>query len=871
MILISSVTSAQENLIEQNKVLELFFLSTKSYQNPYADIEMDVRFVHHSGDEYVVPAFWAGDKLWKVRFSSFQTGEFTYETICSDLKNKGLHRQKGNVRVIPYTGSNPLYQHGPIKINEQKHITHADNTPFLWLADSWWHGMTSRFTWPADFQQLTLDRKEKGFSVIQFAAGYPCDIMEFDSRGGNEAGFPTSQDYARINPAYFDLVDLRIQHLVEQGLVPNILGTWGYYLPWFGLENMKNYWRYIIARYGAYPVSWTVAGEATLIYYLTPLDKREETRQFQRDGWSEIASFIKETDPFQRILTAHPGPSSGNFQPITDMSLLDMVMVQPGHAGWESLPNAMDHLNTAVKKFPGKPVMQGEVCFEGMHGGGSDAKLQRLLFWMNMLSGAAGHCYGVDGIWQFNTEEELFGASPGGHAWGNTPWEEAYQWKGSYYVGLGRKILEQYKWQEFEMHPDWIEPAANSENLNHGYAAGIPGNIKLIYFPRGVMPWGQKYRVLQLDTATVYTACFIDPMTGDKYPIEAPITGTNEWTIPAAPILQDWLLEIRKVEKFPKTTFQEPVNPDASPEARNLLRYLYSIQGKYTLSGQHNYPGTISQYSDEAFQLTGKYPAVWGQDFGFTATGKDGIDSRPAMIKEAIRKYEQGFIITLMWHAVRPIDDEPNGWKESVQNKLTEEQWRELVTPGTELHNRWLAQIDTVAGYLKILRDHEVPVLWRPYHEMNGKWFWWGGWEGKEGYQKLWRNMYDRFVNHHQLNNLIWVWNANALVNEWIGDYKVYFPGLDVVDILATDVYGGRYDLVNHTRLLELAEGKPITIGECGKLPTPEILKEQPYWTWFMCWAGHLTKDNNPEEILNIYRDKRVLHRKDVIGEIPME
>ena len=116
----------------------------------------------------------------------------------------------------------------------------------------------------------------------------------------------------------------------------------------------------------------------------------------------------------------------------------------------------------------------------------------------------------------------------------------------------------------------------------------------------------------------------------------------------------------------------------------------------------------------------------------------------------------------MMWHAVRPTDPETAGWKESVQNQLTEAQWKELVTPGTPLHRRWLAQVDGIPGYLKRLQRKKVPVLWRPYHEMNGGWFWWGQKRGEGGYRTLWRLMYDRLTHHHKLNNLLWVWNANA-------------------------------------------------------------------------------------------------------------
>jgi hypothetical protein len=332
--------------------------------------------------------------------------------------------------------------------------------------------------------------------------------------------------------------------LVENGLVPNILGTWGYYLSWFGIENMNRYWRYLIARYGAYPVTWTLAGETTLTYYLLGETKRDSILEFQKTGWSEVARFIKKTDPFHRLLTAHPGPASGRFQPVSDMSLLDIIMVQPGHGGWDTLPAALQHLKRAMQIYQDRPVMQGEVCFEGMHGGGCDAKLQRMLFWTNMLSGAVGHCYGADGIWQFNTKEQLFGPSPGGYAWGNTPWEEAYRWQGSHYVGLGRKILQRFDWHHFTPHPKWIDPAANEKQVQHAYAAGIPGKERLFYFPRGVMPWGQRFTIRHLDCTATYQATFIDPLTGKEFPLEHPITRVKEWTIPHAPILQDWLLSL---------------------------------------------------------------------------------------------------------------------------------------------------------------------------------------------------------------------------------------------------------------------------------------------------------------------------------------
>ena len=96
--------------------------------------------------------------------------------------------------------------------------------------------------------------------------------------------------------------------------------------------------------------------------------------------------------------------------------------------------------------------------------------------------------------------------------------------------------------------------------------------------------------------------------------------------------------------------------------------------------------------------------------------------------------------------------------------------------------------------------------------------------------------MYDRFVNFHDLNNLIWVYNCNE-VKENVDPYLTYFPGDDVVDIFATDVYSEGYNQENYDQILALAGNKPIALGEVGNMPTLEKIKSQPRWTWFMSWG----------------------------------
>ncbi len=543
-----SVLSAMQLTGTVNQVVEWGYSSEYTYPDPFREVNLVAEITAPNGTRWKLPAFWAGGREWRFRFSSGEPGVYSFRTSCSQAGDTGLHNQSGYITIDEYQGTNPLYRHGSLKISKDKrHLVHLDGLPFLWLADSWWHGMTSRFAWPEDFHYLTQDRKEKGFNVIQFAVGFPCDIAPFDPRGQNEAGDPWTPGFGTINPAYFDLVDLRIQHLVTQGMLPNIVGMWGYYLQFMGIEKVKQHWDYLIARYAAYPVTWTLCGEVTLAYY-ADLDAGlwEEKKPFLREGWSQVARHIQSSDPYNRLLTVHPGPGIHDGKPpIDDMGAIDFVMVQSGHSGFGTLPTAKRFISRFLGNYPDKPVMHGEVCFEGMHGGGSGQKVQRFLFWTDMLMGTCGFSYGVEGIWQFNTREQIFGASPGGNVWGNVPWEIACDYPGSSQVGTGRKILMGFDWWNLVPMNDQIIQS-NGEELLRPYCAGINDRLRIAYLPQ----FPTRYRtisIVALPAKTPYEATWMDPITGDRYPAGTMTSSdTGEISITNPPIMQDWVFVLNR-------------------------------------------------------------------------------------------------------------------------------------------------------------------------------------------------------------------------------------------------------------------------------------------------------------------------------------
>ncbi|MFD2825711.1 glycosyl hydrolase [Leeuwenhoekiella polynyae] len=305
---------------------------------------------------------------------------------------------------------------------------------------------------------------------------------------------------------------------------------------------------------------------------------------------------------------------------------------------------------------------------------------------------------------------------------------------------------------------------------------------------------------------------------------------------------------------------QTPVNAYATPEAKQILAYIASL-GDNILSGQHSYNEEPEKFYKLAYEITGNYPAVWGTDFYWNSQKDPG----ERIVKNAIQKHEEGALVTLMWHVGRPTDKPPYSWSESVQNEFSDENWEQVLTPNTALHLRWLKQVDHVASYLKKLEESGVPVLWRPYHEMNGVWFWWGN--NPEAYKKLWKILYNRLAEYHQLNNLIWVWNANAprdIPFDEAFAYEDFYPGAEYVDILATDVYHYDYEQRDYEALLKLAAGKPIALGEVGELPKPNILQKQPKWSWFMVWSNWLETANTVNRVKEIYNYSKTITKDEI-------
>ena len=528
----------EERVAVSGAPTEWSYTSGKQYADPFNQVDLDVIITLPSGQEERLPGFWAGGNTWRARYAPPVPGVYRLRSVCTDTSNRDLHDQKMTLRVDRYAGNNLHYQHGALQIAaDKRHFQHADGTPFFWLGDTWWMGLCKRMSWPDDFQTLTADRVEKGFTIVQIVAGLYPDMEPFDERGANEAGFPWDREYKTINPAYFDMADVRIQHLADHGLAACIVGFWGYFIPRMGMAKVKQHWRYLIARWSAYPVVWCLAGEGTMPYYLSKT--KEQDAETQKHGLTDLARYVRVTDPRHHPITIHPSSSARLC--VDDPSVLDFDMLQTGHSDRESVPNTIETINRSLTAAPKMPVLIGEVCYEGIQEA-SRQEVQRFMFWSAILSGNGGHTYGANGIWQVNTREKPYGLSPHGHSWGGPAWDIAAQLPGSGQIGLAKRLLTRYSWWKLEPQPDAIVPRWSKENYWQPFAAQIPGEAVFAFMPAAYAS-GSFHNL----GAGNYRAFFFNPTNGVETEIGSVTPDTSgNWKIAEVPIFQDWVVVLEK-------------------------------------------------------------------------------------------------------------------------------------------------------------------------------------------------------------------------------------------------------------------------------------------------------------------------------------
>lgn len=345
--------------------------------------------------------------------------------------------------------------------------------------------------------------------------------------------------------------------------------------------------------------------------------------------------------------------------------------------------------------------------------------------------------------------------------------------------------------------------------------------------------------------------------TTKKQSVSAKTTTTKKQTASVKTTTTKKKTSTAKTTTTTKATTTKPVttttinakplsNKNASKEAVKLYSYICRTYGNKIISGQQEstWMGSDQYEFDYIYSKTGKYPAIRGLDYM--------NDDFYGVNKRAKEWYNRGGIVTICWHCG---SDFSGSWSESMNTEISD--WDKALTEGTDEYNKLIKGMDKAAEALKELEAAGIPVLWRPFHELDGAWFWWGK-GGADNFVKLWRIMYDRYTNYHGLDNLIWVlgYSGNGR------GYASWYPGDDYVDIVGADSYndGSNANLYNKVNNV-VGYDMPICFHECGKIPTvSQLIKDKAKWVWFMTWhTDYITNVNRVSDLKAIYNDDYVI------------
>ncbi|MBQ9142926.1 MAG: hypothetical protein IJX63_14230 [Lachnospiraceae bacterium] len=301
--------------------------------------------------------------------------------------------------------------------------------------------------------------------------------------------------------------------------------------------------------------------------------------------------------------------------------------------------------------------------------------------------------------------------------------------------------------------------------------------------------------------------------------------------------LNTHLASVAEAEQIIHTYTGALSNENAIPNAVTVYNYLKETYGTGCITGQmeSTWMGSADYEMNYIEDKTGKLPAIRGLDFMH--------NDFAGVTKRTQEWWEKGGIPTICWHTGA---DFSSAYDESKADNIN---WDEVFVPGSETYNALIAGMDRAVPYLQQLEDANVPVLWRPFHELDGGWFWWSK-GGSDNFVKLWQLMYSRYTDYWGLDNLIWVYGYSGNG----GGMADWYPGDAYVDLVGADSYdvGPNNDLFVECETLA-PEGMPIVFHECGTIPTEEeLVSTETDWLFFMTWHTSWLTDTNSNSVENL-------------------
>jgi len=501
---------------------EQAFQSSAAYSNAIQQATLTVLFLSPLGETNRVCGFWDGGQTWRVRFSPGQAGRWSYQTICSDGANRGLHQRTGAFHCIAPGGTNRFDRHGPVRLaRDRRHFEHADGAPFFWLADLAVEG--ARMSDPQSWERYAGIRAGQYFSVVQWSAAAGADWSKQTAFAG--------RDRIAVNPEFFQRLDAKVDALNKAGILSAIVPFWEIdLLPGKPTEGeVISLLRYMVARWGANDVAW-----------LLPLDgpkpaERERYRRVGRAVFGEaphapvmLGSGVKEFAQFQNEHWA----DAFAYESDAGKTSLPDYLSGPFVAAWQQEP-VRPLLNLA-------PAHEDTAGQAEKPGGDADAA-RRAAWWSLLLAPPAGVGYTTIGVVAWNSTTN----PPSNRAIGEglPLWLESLSLPGAKHMTVLAKIMNSMEFWRLVPSPESVaaQPGLTAPRRYIAAAATATKDLTVVYVPED--------RAVELFLSALPPSplvSWISPRTGETSPAVAVIAdGICQFPTPDP---GDWLLLIKAGE-----------------------------------------------------------------------------------------------------------------------------------------------------------------------------------------------------------------------------------------------------------------------------------------------------------------------------------
>jgi len=441
---------------------EQVLTSTKAYANPSADVTLKVTYRGPEQETITGPGFWDGSNTFKLRCLFPKAGRWTWQTICSDSNNTGLHRQSGSVEVQPYPGANPLYRHGYLRVaTNHRHLTHADGTPFLWIGDTAWAAPMNATM--EDWQTYVRDRASKKFTILQV---FPASDWAGTNDWQGNAPF-VGEGLARINPAYWQQYERKVQFANEQGLAVVVMGLMEPVKRYPDAPSAQQFSRHLVARLMGNFVVFSPSFDS-------PYKELGDT----------VGQTVRESSSIH-LITQHPGTDLPAAQTYHPKPYLDICGLQSG-AGWGGNPlsaetvarNAIEWSLDLYRRQPPKPVINLEARYDSEFGEKQLARLPRSCGYWSLLSGCAGYTYGCAGVWNWGLT--VTHGDPQASLW---DWRRGMNHPSSTEMKHMATFFAELEWWTLEPHPELIQNQSSDWTKRMVLAKSAKGDLAVAYLP----------------------------------------------------------------------------------------------------------------------------------------------------------------------------------------------------------------------------------------------------------------------------------------------------------------------------------------------------------------------------------------------------